>query len=120
MRRDPPHSQIGATTSVSSQKSSGKPLLIRRDGARASNTAPLPRFWTEVLCLVMPELAEVEWFRKQWDVGVGDRIVDIRLHPHNRVFRDNDIGSMRKNLLGEKLESSAARGKRMLFTFSGN
>ena len=28
----------------------------------------------------MPELAEVEWYRKQWDAGLGNKIVDVRLH----------------------------------------
>ena len=28
----------------------------------------------------MPELAEVEWFRKQWNAGIGDKITAVRLH----------------------------------------
>jgi formamidopyrimidine-DNA glycosylase len=67
----------------------------------------------------MPELAEVEWFRKQWDVGHGAEIVDLSLHPRNRIFRSTDVGKLRQRLIGEKLLSSRARGKRMLFKFSG-
>ena len=66
----------------------------------------------------MPELAEVEWFRKQWDVGRGEEIVDLSLHARNRVFRGNDVRQLRHRLIGAKLLSSAARGKRMLFNFS--
>ena len=68
----------------------------------------------------MPELAEVEWFRKQWDAGVGAAIVDLSLHARNRVFRGTSVESLRKRLIGEKLLSSHARGKRMLFKFSGD
>ena len=35
----------------------------------------------------MPELAEVEYYRKQWDAGLGQRVVRIHLHPNTRVFR---------------------------------
>lgn len=66
----------------------------------------------------MPELAEVEWFRKQWNPGLGAEIVDLRLHARNRVFRGEDVEELRQNLIGAKLLSSHARGKRMLFKFS--
>jgi formamidopyrimidine-DNA glycosylase len=67
----------------------------------------------------MPELAEVEWFRKQWDPGLGGEIVDLSLHAQNRVFRGEDVDKLRQQLVGATLLSSHARGKRMLFTFSG-
>ena len=67
----------------------------------------------------MPELAEVEWFRKQWDVGRGAAIVDLSLHARNRVFRGSDVRDLRQRLIGANLLSSHARGKRMLFKFSG-
>jgi formamidopyrimidine-DNA glycosylase len=72
-----------------------------------------------VLC-AMPELAEVEWFRKQWDIGRGHDIVDLSLHAHNRVFRGTKTRGLRKHLVGTKLERSIAHGKRMLFRFSGD
>ena len=68
----------------------------------------------------MPELAEVEWFRKQWDTGRGGEIVDLSLHARNRVFRGTDVRELQRRLISEELLSSHARGKRMLFTFSGN
>jgi len=68
----------------------------------------------------MPELAEVEWYRKRWDVGIGDEISDLRVHRRNRVFRGVNTRALRKNLVGNKLLTSATRGKRMLFQFSGD
>jgi formamidopyrimidine-DNA glycosylase len=68
----------------------------------------------------MPELAEVEWFRKQWDPGLGAEIVDLSLHGRNRVFRGANVEELRQRLVGQKLLSSHARAKRMLFKFSGN
>src|SRR5438045_4457436 len=68
----------------------------------------------------MPELAEVEWFRKQWDVGRDAQIVDLSLHARNRVFRGSDVGELQRSLIGAKLLSSHARGKRMLVKFYGD
>jgi formamidopyrimidine-DNA glycosylase len=68
----------------------------------------------------MPELAEVEWFRKQWNPGLGGEIVDLALHEKNRVFRGENVQELQRRLIGEKLVSSHARGKWMLFKFSGN
>jgi formamidopyrimidine-DNA glycosylase len=66
----------------------------------------------------MPELAEVEWFRKQWNAGLGAEIVNLSLHEKNRVFRETNALALRRDLVGEKLLSSHRRGKRMLFKFS--
>ncbi|HCP91333.1 MAG TPA: DNA-formamidopyrimidine glycosylase, partial [Spartobacteria bacterium] len=68
----------------------------------------------------MPELAEVEWYRKQWGAGRGDEIVDLWLHARNRVFRETNTRKLQENLVGEKLLRSTTRGKRMLFNFSGD
>ena len=68
----------------------------------------------------MPELAEVEWFRKQWNPGIGSEIADLSLHARNRVFRETNVGELQRRLVGAKLLSSHARGKRMLFKFSGD
>ena len=35
----------------------------------------------------MPELAEVEFMRKRWNPGLGQRIAAVRLHPKAGVFR---------------------------------
>jgi formamidopyrimidine-DNA glycosylase len=63
----------------------------------------------------MPELAEVDYFRKQWNPGLGQRIEAVRLHPKARIFRGTDIKLLEKSLAGAKLERSEARGKQMLF-----
>jgi formamidopyrimidine-DNA glycosylase len=67
----------------------------------------------------MPELAEVDWYRKQWNAGRGDVVVDLALHARKRVFRGTNTREMQR-LIGEKLSTSEARGKRMLFKFSGD
>ena len=66
----------------------------------------------------MPELAEVEYFRKQWNDGLGQKIVAIELRPETRVFRGTDTAAMRKWLPRTVLQTSAAHGKQMLFQFS--
>jgi formamidopyrimidine-DNA glycosylase len=68
----------------------------------------------------MPELAEVEWYRKQWDAGRGDAIVDLALHARNRVFRGTNTRELQRQLIGAKYLASDRRGKRMLFKFSGD
>jgi formamidopyrimidine-DNA glycosylase len=66
----------------------------------------------------MPELAEVEYFRRQWDAGIGHRVTAVVLHPRKRVFRGTETRALRRELPGSRLVSSVARGKRMLFRFS--
>ena len=68
----------------------------------------------------MPELAEVEWYRKQWDAGRGKVIVDLSLHTRKRVFRGTNTRELQRRLIAEKFLSSGTRGKRMLFKFSGD
>lgn len=68
----------------------------------------------------MPELAEVEYFRKQWDVGRGEKIVRVSLHREKRIFRGQDTRRLTRALTGAVLTGSEARGKQLLFTFSGN
>ncbi len=38
----------------------------------------------------MPELAEVEYYRRQWDAGLTRRITAVQLHPDKRIFRGSD------------------------------
>jgi formamidopyrimidine-DNA glycosylase len=68
----------------------------------------------------MPELAEVEWYRKQWEPGRGHQVIAVALHAQKRVFRGADTRDLRKRLANQKLLRSSARGKRMLFEFSGD
>jgi len=65
----------------------------------------------------MPELAEVDYFRKQWNPGLGHRIGEVLIHPKARVFRGTDTGKLVRALTGAKLARSEARGKQMLFVF---
>ena len=66
----------------------------------------------------MPELAEVEYFRRQWDAGIGYRILKVALHSSKRVFRGTNTRALREELVGARMLISEARGKRMLFRFS--
>lgn len=68
----------------------------------------------------MPELAEVEYYRKRWDCGLDYKIESVRVHDGKRIFRDLTAPQMRRLLTGAVLLSSEARGKRMLFRFSRN
>jgi formamidopyrimidine-DNA glycosylase len=69
----------------------------------------------------MPELAEVEHSRRQWDPGIGHRVVDVTIQrPNLRIFRESDPGVICQRLPGETLLGSEASGKQMLFRFSGD
>ncbi|HEX8678886.1 MAG TPA: DNA-formamidopyrimidine glycosylase family protein, partial [Chthoniobacterales bacterium] len=67
----------------------------------------------------MPELAEVEYARKQWDPGVGRKVVAVQLHARKRIFRGEDTRKLARDSVGRRLLRSTARGKQMLFVFSG-
>jgi formamidopyrimidine-DNA glycosylase len=67
----------------------------------------------------MPELAEVEMYRRKWDCGIGGRITAIELHPRKRIFRETNARELVRRLNGARLVSSCGRGKQMIFTFSG-
>src|SRR2546423_9617192 len=67
----------------------------------------------------MPELAEVEFFRRQWDAGLRERIVRVELHPRKRVFRGSNTRMLVRKLTGARFLRSEAWGKHMLFEFSG-
>jgi formamidopyrimidine-DNA glycosylase len=66
----------------------------------------------------MPELAEVEYFRRRWDDGIDQRVVRVELHGEKRVFRGSDPGLIEKTLRGKKLLGSETRGKQIAFQFS--
>ena len=70
--------------------------------------------------LPMPELAEVEYYRRQWDGGLGAKITAVQLHAGSRVFRGSRTSELRRRLTGSRLVRSRARGKQMLFQFSGD
>jgi formamidopyrimidine-DNA glycosylase len=68
----------------------------------------------------MPELAEVEYFRKRWDPGLGGVILGVRLHSANRIFRGTDVRALARRLVRQRFLRSEARGKQMLFHFAGD
>jgi formamidopyrimidine-DNA glycosylase len=67
----------------------------------------------------MPELAEVEYFRKQWDAGLRQAITRVHLHAGKRISRGLDARLVVEALTGAKLLGSEAHAKQMLFRFSG-
>ena len=68
----------------------------------------------------MPELAEVEYYRKLWNPGLKKKVSEVLLHPRSRNFRDCNTKALRQRLRGSILHSSEAKGKQLLFRFSGN
>ena len=68
----------------------------------------------------MPELAEVEYFRRRWDPGIGGRTLKLFLNTRNRIFRGTNTRALRQHLTHARLLGSEGRGKRMLFRFSGD
>jgi formamidopyrimidine-DNA glycosylase len=66
----------------------------------------------------MPELAEVEFFRKQWGRGLHCKILSVELHGDKKIFRGTDVKALEKGLRGATLQGSEAHGKQLLFRFS--
>ena len=66
----------------------------------------------------MPELAEVEYYRRRWDRALGQRISAVAAHPEKRVFRSISTRRWTELLRGSILHFSEARGKLMLFRLS--
>ncbi len=66
----------------------------------------------------MPELAEVEFYRKRWHLAaVGDRIERVLAHDGKKVFRGTAVSALQRGLTGAVLQSSATAAKQMLFRF---
>jgi formamidopyrimidine-DNA glycosylase len=63
----------------------------------------------------MPELAEVDYFRKQWNPGLGHKITEALVHAKARIFRGTDTSALVRALSGATLKKSEASGKQMLF-----
>ena len=100
--------EAAAVPSMGSDQRSTRLRGLRLDRARR----------LQQLC-AMPELAEVEFFRRQWDPGLGRKIVAVQLHPRKRIFRGSDPREMVRELTGRRFLRSHAWGKQMLFEFSG-
>jgi formamidopyrimidine-DNA glycosylase len=70
----------------------------------------------------MPELAEVEFYRKQWSAaGDGRMVLRVHLHPNARIFRSIPHPACLVDALqGARLRESATHGKNLLFRFTRN
>jgi formamidopyrimidine-DNA glycosylase len=66
----------------------------------------------------MPELAEVEFFRKRWNPGLGHPVTRVLVHEKAGVFRGTDPALIARRLRNATLDSSAAAAKQMLFKFT--
>ncbi|MEM9445376.1 MAG: DNA-formamidopyrimidine glycosylase family protein [Verrucomicrobiota bacterium] len=66
----------------------------------------------------MPELAEVEYYRKKWDPGIGETIQHILVNHNSAVFKKFKALPSLNSLVGKKLISSQCHGKQMLFILS--
>lgn len=66
----------------------------------------------------MPELAEVEFYRKRWSAGHGAKVAAVHVHAGKRIFRGAAHEIVRQ-LTGATLVDSETKAKQMLFHFRG-
>lgn len=66
----------------------------------------------------MPELAEVEYFRKRWDPALKQTIERVVVRSASRLVRGVDATLLSKSLTGSTFTDSEAAAKQMLFRFS--
>lgn len=67
----------------------------------------------------MPELAEVEFNRRQWDAGLGRMVTAVYVHPSARIYREGPALELARALLGQTLVRGHTHGKQMLWEFTG-
>ncbi len=65
----------------------------------------------------MPELAEVEYYRKRWSPYQGETVLGVRMHSSKRIFRGVDSHLLCQSLFDQKLTGAFAHGKQLLFQF---
>ncbi len=68
----------------------------------------------------MPELAEVEHYRRQWLPALSDTVKSAYLRQHARVFRDTEPGQVAEAVKGRPFREAHAHGKQLLFRFGGD
>ena len=69
----------------------------------------------------MPELAEVEFYRRRWaEAATGQTVRQVRCHRGKRVFRGTDVAAVERELPGRPFVESHASGKQMVFRFGDN
>jgi formamidopyrimidine-DNA glycosylase len=68
----------------------------------------------------MPELAEVEFFRRRWQAAAGgEKIIRVHAHSRARPLRGVSPAALRRALVGSRLVSSDTAAKQMAFRFRG-
>ncbi|MEM1222936.1 MAG: DNA-formamidopyrimidine glycosylase family protein [Verrucomicrobiota bacterium] len=65
----------------------------------------------------MPELAEVEYYRKRWAGAEGSLVDSVEVNAKKRVYRDADPQALVRGLEGSTLGGSSTYGKQMSFAF---
>ncbi|MCF3651814.1 Fpg/Nei family DNA glycosylase [Synoicihabitans lomoniglobus] len=66
----------------------------------------------------MPELAEVDFYRKRWHLAaVGQAVTRVRAHAAKKIFREAPATTIRRALTGATLVDSTAAAKQMVFRF---
>lgn len=68
----------------------------------------------------MPELAEVEYFRRQWNPGLKSKVSEVLINKKARVYRGQNTQKIKKLFKGLKLNASQAAAKQMAFYFGRN
>jgi formamidopyrimidine-DNA glycosylase len=68
----------------------------------------------------MPELAEVEFYRRRWAAGQGAKIARVLVHERAKVFRGTNPTQLVRALTGATLRDSETAAKQMLFRLSGD
>lgn len=69
----------------------------------------------------MPELAEVEFFRRRWhEAAVGRTVTDVRVHAAKKTFRHVPAPEIQAGLHRQHYMGSAARAKQMVFRFGAD
>jgi formamidopyrimidine-DNA glycosylase len=67
----------------------------------------------------MPELAEVEFYRKRWHLAAkGQAVTGVHLHEGKKLFRGISLPQFRRALTAVRFLGSQAAAKQMLFRFS--
>src|SRR5258706_15942205 len=93
-------------------------LSVLVPSLNARFTSPFSPLHSAAYIPSMPELAEVEFYRREWRCGLRARIEAVRLHADKRIFRGIAPGLLQKSLPGSRLLESEAHGKQLLFRFS--
>lgn len=67
----------------------------------------------------MPELAEVAYYARQWEPGLGSEIRKVHTGSKDRIFRATPASAVAGGLTGSTFLGARTHGKNLLFEFSG-